>query len=73
MISLIAWDFVDTAIKGMDHLNNLGIGYFAVSATMFIGAAIAIVTPNERYHKAFAVIWMTIYLSFSIPTFFVIS
>ncbi len=73
IIAITLWDFVDTLIKGMTHFANLGAGYLAMNITLIGASAVAIITPNERYHKIFATAWLIIFVAFQYQTFFVIN
>ena len=73
LIAIILWDFVDSFLKGADHLLDLGTEYLVLNITLITASAVAIITPNERYHKIFAVVWIIVFAAFQYRTFFVIS
>jgi len=56
VILLILVDFADTAVKGWDHLMDIGPGYLSLRAFIFIGAIGAMRSVNRVYHGLFAVI-----------------
>ncbi len=72
IIAFTLWDFVDSAIKGVDHFLSLGTEYIAITIGLSSACAVAIITPNERYHKIFAVVWIIYNTGFQFRTFFVI-
>jgi hypothetical protein len=72
IIAITIWDFIDSLIKGVDHISNLGAAYLAMNVALISASAVAIITPNERYHKIFAVAWFLIFIGFQFRTFFVI-
>jgi hypothetical protein len=59
-------DFVDSALKGMQHFLELGPQYFVSNSLYLIGLATAAITRNERYHQFYAVFFLaqTVYISF---------
>ncbi len=73
IIALTLWDLVDTAIKGVDHALGLGIEYLAQNIAFSCASVVAIITPNERYHKIFATVWIIYISAFQFRTFFVIN
>lgn len=52
---LAAVDFIDTALKGFDHVQALGIEYQVQQASLVLLAAIAIFVQNKVYQGAFVV------------------
>ena len=56
VILLIAVDFADSAVKGLDNLLDLGFGYAALRTFLLLGAIIAIRTESRRYHGPYALI-----------------
>ncbi len=72
LIAIMFWDFVDTFIKGVDHFLNLGTEYLAIQIALITASAVAVITPNERYHKIFAVVWIIVFAAFQYRTFLVI-
>ncbi len=73
LIASVLWDFVDTFIKGVNHFLGLGAEYLIINITLITTSAVAIITPNERYHKIFATVWIIVFAGFQYRTFFVIS
>ena len=73
IIAFTLWDIVDTTIKGVDHLLGLGTEYLAIIIGVCSACAVAIITPNERYHQIFAVVWVIYNTVFQLRTFFVIN
>ncbi len=73
LIAIYLWDFVDTVMKGENHFLGLGTEYLVLTGTIITASAVAIITPNERYHKVFAVVWIIVWPAFMYRTFFVIS
>ncbi|WP_462321442.1 hypothetical protein [Halochromatium sp.] len=60
LIILSVVDLVDTALKGMDHFQSLGIAYPIRQGVLILLALIAIPIANSRYHVAFvAFAWAT--------------
>jgi hypothetical protein len=60
----IAVDVVDTLLKGIAHLQSLGIVYPVAMSTFAILFVVAILTRNERYHGAlaiFSVVYLVVY------------
>ena len=60
-------------LKGANHLLDLGTEYLIINLTLITASAVAIITPNERYHKVFATVWIIVFTGFMFRTFFVIS
>ncbi len=57
-------DLVDSAVKGRGHLATLGTEYL-VSLVLIVGfCAIAMLTPNRRFHAAFAVLNLAYQVTF---------
>jgi len=73
IIAFTLWDFVDSTIKGVDHVLGLGTEYIFILIGVPSACAVAIITPNERYHKIFAMVWIIYYTVFQFRTFFVIN
>jgi hypothetical protein len=48
-------DFIDSMIKGGEHLNFLGSEYDVIQAASLVGCIIAMKTTNARFHATFAV------------------
>ncbi len=59
-------DFVDSALKGMQHFLELGPQYLVSNSLYLAGLATAAITRSERYHQFYAVFFLvqTIYISF---------
>ena len=74
LIAITSWDFIDTAMKGVDHFFGIiDAGYLVVQLSTIAGSVVAIITPNERYHEIFATVFIIVFVSFQFRTFFVIS
>jgi len=56
VIILIAVDFADSAVKGLDNVLDLGLGYAALRTFLFLGAMIAIRSESRRYHGSYALV-----------------
>lgn len=56
VILLILVDFVDSAVKGLDNVLRLGLGYATLRTFLFFGAIAAARVESRRYHGPFAVI-----------------
>lgn len=67
------WDFVDTLAKGATHFSELGSVYVATNATQMSFAVVAMFTTNERFHGTFAVLCLTVLVTFQFRTFFIVS
>jgi hypothetical protein len=68
---LIAVDFADTAVKGMDNVLDLGLGYLTLRIFLFLGAIAAIRTDDRRYHGAYALsgfVWTFLFFWLNRPT-----
>ncbi len=72
LIPIILWDFVDSFLKGADHLLKLGTEYLVTSIILITASAVAIITPNERYHKVFAAVYIIVFFVFLFRNFLVI-
>ncbi len=72
LIPIILWDFVDSFLKGADHLLDLGAEYLVTSIILITASAVAIITPNERYHKVFAAVYIILFFIFIFRNFSVI-
>jgi hypothetical protein len=72
LITIMLWDFVDTSIKGYDHLLSLGNEYLTIQFTFIAACVVAAISPNERYHKIFASVWIIVFPAYQFRTFFVI-
>jgi len=73
LIAVALWDFVDTAMKGIDHFLSLSIEYLVFQATLICAAIVAIATANERYHEIFTSVWIVVFIAFMFHNFLVIS
>ncbi len=49
------FDFVDTVLKGWDHLASFGVEYKIRLAVYLVCCAWAMATPNRRFHQLFVV------------------
>jgi len=72
LIAITLWDFVDTLLKGVNHLRDLGTGYLVLNISLIILSAVSIITSNERYHKTFAAVWIIVFVIYASRTFFLI-
>jgi hypothetical protein len=63
MAAICVVDFIDSMIKGREHLQLLGSEYDEIQGATLIGSIIAMKTRNVRFHGAFAVI-STLYQGF---------
>lgn len=59
-------DLVDSLLKGVRHLLDLGVPYFASSTLFLVGIIVAAITRNERYHQFYAIFFLvqTVVISF---------
>ena len=59
-------DLVDTLLKGVRHLLDLGVPYFASLTLFLVGIIGAAITRNERYHQFYAIFFLvqTVVISF---------
>jgi hypothetical protein len=57
-------DFIDTALKGRQHLLDQGIIYPITIALLFVLMLVAAKTSNRRYHAFFAVFFLVYILIF---------
>jgi len=55
MAAIYVFDWIDSMIKGAEHLQLLGPKYYGIVVVFLVGSIIAIKTQNERFHAAFAV------------------
>jgi hypothetical protein len=72
LIAISLWDFVDTLSKGSNHFLDLGIEHRVGNVLNITAAAVAIITPNERYHEIYAVAWLLYFVTFMYRNFFVL-
>jgi hypothetical protein len=63
MAAICVADFIDSMIKGREHLEFLGSEYDEIQVASLIGSIVAMKTTNARFHGAFAVI-STLYQGF---------
>lgn len=56
LILLIVIDFVDSAVKGIDNVLDLGIGYATLRTFLVLGSVAGVRTESRRYHGPFALI-----------------
>jgi hypothetical protein len=56
LIALILVDFLDTALKGLDHLLDTGIGYASMRTFILAGSIVALRTDRRAFHGPFAVV-----------------
>ena len=73
LIAVSLWDFADTYVKGAAYFQSLGAVYPIIITMIIVGSVIAIVTTNEKFHKAFALVWILSWSSFMFQNFFVIN
>ena len=62
-------DVFDTALKGQGHLASLGAEYLATSALQFGLCLIAMMTRNERFHGALAIVMLAYQVSWAFRAF----
>jgi hypothetical protein len=72
LVTISLWDFVDTLSKGSSHYLDLGMEHRVGTTLQIIAAAVAFITPNERYHEIYAVAWLLYFVTFMYRTFFVL-
>jgi len=58
------FDFVDTVLKGKEHLESFGIEYWIRGPVYVVLAGIAMATRNKAYHWTFAVANLVYQVSF---------
>jgi hypothetical protein len=56
LASLFVVDMIDTALKGVDYFQSLGLEYPIRQGVLLLMALIAMKVTNRRYHVAFVVI-----------------
>lgn len=56
LIALLALDLADTAIKGVDHIAWLGVGYIARQTVLFAIALFGLLTACRAHHAVFSLI-----------------
>jgi hypothetical protein len=61
-------DFLDSLLKGIQHLLSLGPQYFISNLFFLVGLTTAAITRKERYHQFYAIFFFvqTITISFTI-------
>ena len=59
IILLIVVDFADSAVKGLENVLDLGLGYAALRTFLLLGAILAMRTTSRRYHGTYAAIGFT--------------
>jgi hypothetical protein len=61
-------DLIDSLLKGIPHLLELGTQYYVSQSLYFVGVVTAAITRNERYHQFYAVFFLahTIVISFTL-------
>ena len=61
-------DIVDSLLKGIPHFLQLGPQYVVSNLLFFVGLTTAAITPNERYHRFYAIFFFaqTVVISFAI-------
>jgi hypothetical protein len=58
LILVLTVDIIDSFTKGIENVKELGPFWPTVMAMQMFGAAVAIRTPRDAYHKFFAVFWL---------------
>ena len=56
IILLIVVDFADSAVKGLDNVLDLGLGYTTLRIFLFLGAIAAIRSGSRWYHGPYALV-----------------
>lgn len=70
IILLILVDFADSAVKGLDNLKELGLGYFSHMIFKLLGGIFAMLSQSRWYHSVFAIIsfvWMFLFFWLNRP------
>jgi len=57
-------DFVDTTLKGVDHLLAQGYAYFLTIPLISALCAVGATTDNETYHKFFSIFFLVYIVAF---------
>ena len=57
LILLYTVDVIDAFTKGMENVRSLGVPWAVLEALLIVGAAVAIRTSSDVYHKSHAVFW----------------
>jgi hypothetical protein len=66
LTALFLMDLVDSVAKGPDNLAGLGPTYFPLMAVLITGHVAAAITTNRRYHAAWVVFVVGMFITFSI-------
>ena len=56
VILLILVDFADSAVKGLDNVIDLGLGYGSLRTVLLLGSMAAIRTEARWFHGPFALV-----------------
>jgi len=56
MILLILVDFADSALKGLDNVIDLGLGYATNKIFLLLGGIVAIRSQSRWYHGSYAIV-----------------
>ena len=68
-----AIDIIDTLLKGIPHLLQLGWPYFLQTALNCSGLIVAAITRNQRYHQVFAVFFLASNIASAFPVFYTLT
>lgn len=69
LIVYFAVDFMDTWLKGIQHVLSLGPEYLINVAAFIVLSAVAIWTRNERFHAAYAIIALLYLATYAVRAF----
>ncbi len=56
VIALILIDFADSAVKGLENVLDLGLGYVTLRTFLLIGSLVGMRTDSRRFHGPFGLI-----------------
>ncbi len=56
IVLLILVDFADSAVKGLENVLDLGLGYASLRSFLLVGAVVATRVESRRYHGAYALV-----------------
>ena len=70
MILLILVDFADSALKGLDNVMDLGLGYASQRIFLLLGGIVAMRSQSRWYHSVYAIVsfvWMFLFFWLNRP------